>query len=354
MSDNIHVTERTGQALYASRDSDPQYRLLQAPLHERRREISRGYFGDRLADVHIDLGRTAHRSLCHCERLTGSGAQIQFSINAGLAFGTRRDWVVNPWPPATPASPPAVGTWRMLEDLLFRQTVRQHVIEIDEPRAGEEDGYDGFGAMFREHANRIGSALDLGHVELRNRPGGEPVPLAKYWPHCLRGREYYGDDITQELFDMAAGTTRAWRRGRPAPPGLGLLQLLQFLHRTSQFARATRIIDAQVDWLRRTEERRALLQNLRVERGELDVDGETLIGFVGFDRAWLAWNDATVRHIAEAADRQRDFYVLPILADALEEAGCQDARILRHLRAPIEHTRDCWVLRRLIGLTYSL
>jgi hypothetical protein len=40
---------------------------------------------------------------------------------------------------------------------------------------------------------------------------------------------------------------------------------------------------------------------------------------------------------------------LPILADALEEAGCTDAVILGHLRGPGPHVRGCWVLDLLLG-----
>ena len=40
---------------------------------------------------------------------------------------------------------------------------------------------------------------------------------------------------------------------------------------------------------------------------------------------------------------------LPILADALEEAGCTDATILDHLRGPGPHVRGCWVLDLLLG-----
>jgi hypothetical protein len=35
---------------------------------------------------------------------------------------------------------------------------------------------------------------------------------------------------------------------------------------------------------------------------------------------------------------------MPILADALEESGCDHTDILNHLRQPGEHVRGCWVL----------
>ena len=42
---------------------------------------------------------------------------------------------------------------------------------------------------------------------------------------------------------------------------------------------------------------------------------------------------------------------MPILADALEEAGCANEEILGHLRGPGPHTRGCWVVDLLLGLT---
>jgi hypothetical protein len=51
------------------------------------------------------------------------------------------------------------------------------------------------------------------------------------------------------------------------------------------------------------------------------------------DPAWLAWHDGTVTKIAKAIYDERRFTDLPILADALEEAGCRDADILGHCRS---------------------
>jgi hypothetical protein len=60
--------------------------------------------------------------------------------------------------------------------------------------------------------------------------------------------------------------------------------------------------------------------------------------------AWLAWNDGTVRQIAQAISAGRRFEQMPILADALEDAGCRDADILAHCRGPADHGRGCWLL----------
>jgi len=67
------------------------------------------------------------------------------------------------------------------------------------------------------------------------------------------------------------------------------------------------------------------------------------------NRAWLAWNDGTVRKLAQVIYDTRAFDRLPLLADALEDAGCTDADILSHCRQSGEHVRGCWVVDALLG-----
>jgi hypothetical protein len=64
---------------------------------------------------------------------------------------------------------------------------------------------------------------------------------------------------------------------------------------------------------------------------------------------WLAWNGGTVPKLAQAIYDERAFDRLPILADALEEAGCADSDILSHCRQPAEHVRGCWAVDLLLG-----
>jgi len=52
----------------------------------------------------------------------------------------------------------------------------------------------------------------------------------------------------------------------------------------------------------------------------------------------------TVYAWAEAIKTDRTFTELPILADALEDAGCTSEDILHHCRQPGEHVRSCWAL----------
>ena len=62
-----------------------------------------------------------------------------------------------------------------------------------------------------------------------------------------------------------------------------------------------------------------------------------------------AWMTPTVRALAQAIHKERAFDRLPILADALEDAGCTDAEILSHLRGPGPHVRGCWALDLILG-----
>jgi hypothetical protein len=58
----------------------------------------------------------------------------------------------------------------------------------------------------------------------------------------------------------------------------------------------------------------------------------------------LAYGGGTVPRLAAAIYEERAFDRLPVLADALEDAGCTDADILGHCRAGGEHVRGCWVV----------
>jgi hypothetical protein len=63
----------------------------------------------------------------------------------------------------------------------------------------------------------------------------------------------------------------------------------------------------------------------------------------------LAWNDACVVKIATAIYEERSFDLMPILADALEDAGCDEAGVLEHLRGGGPHARGCFVLDAILG-----
>jgi hypothetical protein len=63
----------------------------------------------------------------------------------------------------------------------------------------------------------------------------------------------------------------------------------------------------------------------------------------------LAWSGGTVVKLAQTIYEERLWEDLPILADALEDAGCTDADVLAHCRAGGQHARGCWLVDLLLG-----
>jgi hypothetical protein len=80
-----------------------------------------------------------------------------------------------------------------------------------------------------------------------------------------------------------------------------------------------------------------------------DITGPLPFRDIRIDPAWLAWSDGVVGKLAASIYEGRAFEQMPILADALEEAGCDDAEILGHCRGPGPHARGCWVIDSLSG-----
>jgi hypothetical protein len=62
-----------------------------------------------------------------------------------------------------------------------------------------------------------------------------------------------------------------------------------------------------------------------------------------------AWFTSTVLALAEGIYAARASDRLPILADALEDAGCDNADILTHLRGDGPHVRGCWAVDLILG-----
>jgi hypothetical protein len=65
-------------------------------------------------------------------------------------------------------------------------------------------------------------------------------------------------------------------------------------------------------------------------------------------RGWMfsaSWHTDTVLALARQMYDSREFGAMPILADALQDAGCDNDDVLSHCRdASTPHTRGCWVL----------
>jgi hypothetical protein len=62
-----------------------------------------------------------------------------------------------------------------------------------------------------------------------------------------------------------------------------------------------------------------------------------------------AWRSEAAVALASAIYADRAFDRMPIMADALEEAGCDHADVLAHCRGPGPHARGCWVVDLVLG-----
>jgi hypothetical protein len=67
---------------------------------------------------------------------------------------------------------------------------------------------------------------------------------------------------------------------------------------------------------------------------------------IAVDAVWLT---STVGALAEGIYQERAFDRMPILADALQDAGCDNDDILAHCRGDGPHVRGCWAVDLLLG-----
>jgi hypothetical protein len=63
----------------------------------------------------------------------------------------------------------------------------------------------------------------------------------------------------------------------------------------------------------------------------------------------LRWDDGLIPLLAAGIYRDNAFDRLPILADALLDAGCDNEELLAHCRSGGEHVRGCWALDAVLG-----
>jgi hypothetical protein len=67
---------------------------------------------------------------------------------------------------------------------------------------------------------------------------------------------------------------------------------------------------------------------------------------VAFDPTWRT---GTAVELARGMYEAREFAAMPILADALQDAGCDNEDVLTHCRGPGPHVRGCWVVDLVLG-----
>lgn len=306
------------------------YRPRLARLHAEWDGFNRAHFGGRLTPPHISIGRTAPRRFSQCRLTTNYGGQIDITLSERVVFAADRQLVRREYP--------APGYVRFEDDLLLGEVVKQFVLELE---GYTEEGYGGYGPRYAAHATRIGETLGLPEVPARRRGHhGSGQPVAAFWPWAFRPAGYYLGDVRLDGRQVAGLHTRPPDRRAALP---GLYEYLLYLLVTGRGDRLRELLERQVDADRvvRSPPLAAF------ERGPADADGRPLpVPPIRPD--WVVWNDACVRRMAEHVLTRRAFDAMPILADALEDAGCDDRAVLDHCRAASGHTHRCWVLRALI------
>jgi hypothetical protein len=140
--------------------------------------------------------------------------------------------------------------------------------------------------------------------------------------------------------------------------GLASRGELEEAARAAEVAAVAAAQRAQLGWnAARTAAEAAGEVETAAERAAAKVgDLETLRDIFGnpfraaaLDPAWLNWNHGCVVAVAQSLYQERAFADLPILADALQDAGCAEEDILVHCRSGERHVRGCWVVDALLG-----
>ena len=166
-------------------------------------------------------------------------------------------------------------------------------------------------------------------------------------PVCRRAvgaAERHADGLSTvaELEEAWRNCRAAERRGLSDAPGV---RTTEYVHRVA--AAVFTPADAQT-----------VATDMRPWRGDsadnTDVDAvcERVMADV-FDGAAVlspCWLTSTVRDLARVMYEARDFSAMPILADALQDVGCDNGDILFHCRDTQQvHVRGCWVVDQILG-----
>jgi hypothetical protein len=90
-------------------------------------------------------------------------------------------------------------------------------------------------------------------------------------------------------------------------------------------------------------------EEIRLHRRGVEILRDVIGPQVVVEPYVLAWKGGTIPKLARAIHDERRWEDMVILADALEEAGCNDEELLNHCRKQgMVHVRGCWAIRALL------
>ena len=204
-----------------------------------------------------------------------------------------------------------------------------HALSEDVSRPGVE--------VIERYADRSATARELEDVHRAARAQGKDFEKLCQWRRNTRGPSSEADSY---YWDSQQAYLIAHASQRDDYLGMVLVYTTECKLRDAVGFRAATDRSAHEEWQRLRDADRADLANLF-----RDVFGNRFRP-VTADPAWLT---STVVALASGIYADRAFDRLPILADALQDAGCDNADVLGHCRGPGPHVRGCWVVDLLLG-----
>jgi hypothetical protein len=160
--------------------------------------------------------------------------------------------------------------------------------------------------------------------------------------------EMYADsEVSLELLNHARmEVVKLEKAGRPVAERRALLAALSTCEQDAWFAVdtiTTHVVECEASPSESRQEKLARYRNqVPFVR---DIFGNPFRPLT-LDPSWLT---STVLTLAQQMYESRDFSPMPILADALQDAGCENEDVLDHCRGPGPHVRGCWLVDLLTG-----
>jgi hypothetical protein len=181
---------------------------------------------------------------------------------------------------------------------------------------------------------------------------------------AVEAAEAFADGRTpREAMESACAAARAAAAEQPPrSPGAAVATAAGFAARPDGggVGAALQVIHA-ISWAPSTAPRGKAGRAGRAHRDQVGLRAASLLHCVVGNpfrpvTASPAWQSPQVVGLAQAAYEERelpagtlDVARLAVLADALEDAGCDQPELLNHLRGPAPHVRGCWVVDLVLG-----
>jgi hypothetical protein len=207
-----------------------------------------------------------------------------------------------------------------------------------------------FGEELSEPARRVSvPAADGGCVSLLAASPAQSLAWKLVWLMSdmhPQGKDLYDAVLLAENFRLPLDVlTATWRRGQPGPlpvtsAGLTRPRRVDWANFRAEYPD---VGENAAPWQLRLE---AALQPMFTVAQPVSPGPNNPPSGPVAEPSWLT---STVTALASGIDADTAFDRLPILADALEDAGCADEDLLAHCRGSGPHTRGCVAVNLLLG-----